>query len=105
LASPGGIANELDVRTLQSSCTWGIVQPNEAASAAATLEKTLAELSKEELRESPPESSGHSDRAREAARQAVQLGPLKIMRYPTLNRRHQAGLFLVVVAAGVSLFL
>jgi len=27
------------------------------------------------------------------------------MRYPTLNRRHQAGLFLVVVAAGVSLFL
>lgn len=60
--------------TLQCAGGWDIVQPNETASAAA-FDEAVSELTGEELREGSEESSGHSDTAREPAREAVQLGP------------------------------
>jgi hypothetical protein len=76
LASPGGIANELDVRTLQSACAWGIVEPNEAAT-AAIIEEGPPHARSTEVSESVQESSGHSDNPRETTRQAAELGPQK----------------------------
>jgi hypothetical protein len=77
----------LDLATLQCARGWDIVLPNEAASAAA-FDKALSELSGEELREGSKESSGYSDSAREPARQAAELEPLKITRdqSPTANQ-------------------
>jgi hypothetical protein len=70
-----------DVATLQCAAGLDIVQPNEAASAAA-FDRAVSDLSGEELRESLQETSGPSNPAREPARQAAELEPQKTTRGP-----------------------
>jgi hypothetical protein len=73
---PAIASTETDLATLQRAGGWGIVQPNEAASAAA-FDKAIADLSAEGLPESTQELDHQGSELCEPNQQAAELESLR----------------------------